>query len=200
MNYLAHTLLAAGDADLEVGGILGDFVRGAPDPALPFGLRAGIGLHRAIDSYTDAHATVRAARNLFDPPWRRYAGILLDVWFDHCLARDFARWSTCSLEDFSNRLRHRLDVRAAWLPPPMRRFAAYMQAHDLPTAYADTEVIGRVLEGIGGRLSRANPLDRALPELVIRDAVLTQRFNTFFPDLTTFAAAWRERHSCGQGG
>lgn len=195
MNYLAHTLLAADDADLEVGGIMGDFVRGQPDLSLPPGLRAGIRLHRAVDSYTDAHAVVLAARRLFEPPWRRYAGILLDVWFDHCLARDFDRWSTLSLETFSIRLRQRLTERATWLPPPMRRFVAYMQADNLPAAYADTQVIGRVLEGIGNRLSRPNPLNHALPELVARDAALTHHFNAFFPDLTAFAASWREHHS-----
>lgn len=196
MNYLAHALLADGDADLEVGGVLGDFVRGRPDPALPEGLRAGIRLHRAVDTCTDAHDTVAAARRLFDPPWRRYAGILLDVWFDHCLARGFGRWSACPLDVFSSRLRQRLLDRAALLPSRMNRFVAYMHAHDLPAAYADTEVIGRVLEGIGGRLSRPNPLDRALPELVARDAVLARHFDAFFPDLIRFAATWRERH-CG---
>ncbi len=195
MNYLAHTLLADGDADLEVGGILGDFVRGKPGPALPVGLRAGIRLHRAVDSYTDAHAVVGAARRLFEPPWRRYAGIMLDVWFDHCLARDFERWSTAPLERFSIRLRHRLQARDPLLPPSLQRFVAYMRAHDLPAAYAETEVIGRVLEGIGSRLSRPNPLADALPQLVTRDAELMRHFNAFFPDLTAFAAAWRESRS-----
>lgn len=198
MNYLAHTLLAGGDADLEVGGILGDFVRGQPDPALPWGLRAGIRLHRAVDSYTDAHADVLAARRLFDPPWRRYAGILLDVWFDHCLARDFEHWSAMPLEAFSARLRRRLEARVAMLPPGMRRFLAYMQARDLPTAYADATVIEDVLKGIGSRLSRPNPIGQALPELVTRDAELTHRFHAFFPDLTAFATSWRERRACGQ--
>lgn len=197
MNYLAHTLLAAGDADLEVGGILGDFVRGQPDPALPRGLRTGIRLHRAVDSYTDAHAAVLAARRLFDPPWRRYAGILLDVWFDHCLARNFERWSSMPLEVFSERLRRRLEARVALLPPGMRRFIAYMRAQDLPTAYADVTVIENVLKGIGSRLSRPNLIGHALPELVVRDAELTHCFDAFFPDLMAFAAAWRERHADG---
>src|SRR5699024_8931556 len=115
MNFLAHALLAGDDPDLEVGGILGDFVRGRPDPTLPAGLRRGIALHRAVDAFTDRHPDVAAARRLFDPPWRRYAGIMLDVWFDHCLARDFGRWSDWPLEVFSVRLQHRLAVRFACL-------------------------------------------------------------------------------------
>ncbi|HEX7340783.1 MAG TPA: ACP phosphodiesterase [Rhodanobacteraceae bacterium] len=193
MNFLAHALLAGGDADLEVGGILGDFVHGQPDPALPEGLRRGIVLHRAVDSFTDHHARVLAAHALFDPPWRRYAGILLDVWFDHCLACDFGRWSDLPLNRFSARLRQHLDERSAWLPPRLRRFAAYMQVHDLPAAYADAAMIGEVLAGLGQRLSRTNPLARALPVLQARDAVLRQCFADFFPDLVDFAQGWRER-------
>ncbi len=195
MNFLAHTLLAGGDADLEVGGILGDFVHGRPDPAVwPAGLRRGIALHRAVDSFTDRQADVAAARAAFEPPWRRYAGILLDVWFDHCLARDFGHWSNLSLDAFSARLRARLAARTAWLPPRLRRFAAFMQARDLPAAYAEPAVIADVLAALGHRLSRANPLDRALPVLQARDAALQRRFEAFFPQLTAFAASWRDDH------
>lgn len=194
MNYLAHTLLARGDADLEVGGILGDYVRGRPNPALPAGLRRGIMLHRAVDTYTDRHARVVAARALFDPPFRRYAGIMLDVWFDHCLAREFSRWSALSLDDFSARLRKRVDARAVWLPPSLDRFAAFMHERDLPAAYVQPEVIGEVLAGLGRRLSRANPLDRALPVLAARNRVLRDHFNAFFPDLVAYADAWKTSH------
>lgn len=135
-----------------------------------------------------------AAKALFDPPWRRYAGIMLDVWFDHCLARDFGRWSSRSLEAFSARLRRRLEERMSWLPPRMQRFVAYMQARDLPAAYAEPVVIGEVLAGLGQRLTRANPLDRALPVLQARDPALREHFNAFFPDLQGFASNWREIH------
>jgi acyl carrier protein phosphodiesterase len=191
VNYLAHALLGGGDAELEIGGLLGDFVRGRPDPALPAGLRAGIGLHRAVDSYTDRHPAVVAARRRFAPPWRRYAGILLDMWFDHCLARDFGRWSAMPLPAFSHRLRMRLHARAALLPPALRQFVAYMDANDLPAGYADADVVAHALSGISARLSRANPIGAALPVLQADDAALRRQFDAFFPDLLAFAEAWR---------
>lgn len=194
MNFLAHALLAGGDADLEVGGVLGDFVHGQPDPAWPVGLRRGVVLHRAVDSHTDRHPAVVAARALFDPPWRRYAGILLDVWFDHCLARHFGQWSEQPLEAFSAHLREHLAERRAWLPPRLQRFLVFMQARDLPAAYAEPAVIAEVLGGLGRRLSRPNPLAAALPVLQARDAALQRRFDLFFPDLVAFASAWRARY------
>jgi Uncharacterized protein conserved in bacteria len=93
MNHLAHVLLAGDEEALQLGGMLGDFVHGRPDPQRwPERVIAGIRLHRAIDVYTDAHAEVLAAKARLPPPYRRYAGIALDMWFDHCLARDFTRW------------------------------------------------------------------------------------------------------------
>ncbi|OOG53804.1 ACP phosphodiesterase [Rhodanobacter sp. C03] len=193
MNHLAHALLAGDDEWLQLGGMLGDFVHGQPDPALfPPRVIAGIRLHRAIDVYTDAHPEVLAAKTLLVPPHRRYAGILLDMWFDHCLARDFARWCTQPLDDYSNALRALLHRHDALLPPALRQFRGYMEAHDLPAGYADRAMLGRALTGIGQRLSRANPLDSALPVLVAQEVALQERFEAFFPQLQGFAREWIE--------
>jgi acyl carrier protein phosphodiesterase len=190
LNHLAHVLLAGDDEALRLGALLGDFVHGAPDPALPAGVAAGIRLHRAIDTFTDGHPEVAAARALFAPPYRRYAGILLDMWFDHCLARDFPRWSAVSLEAFSAGVRTLLHRHDALLPEALRRFRGYMEAHDLPAGYARREEIGRALLGISRRLRRANPVGEALPVLVGLDGELSARFEVFFPEVVGFAAEW----------
>lgn len=193
MNHLAHALLAGDDEWLQLGGMLGDFVHGQPDPQqLPPRVIAGVRLHRAIDVYTDAHPEVLAAKALLPPPYRRYAGILLDMWFDHCLARDFPRWSAQPLDERSAALRALLHRHDALLPPELRRFRGYMEAHGLPAGYADRAVLGRALAGIGQRLSRANPLDSALPVLVQREVALQERFDAFFPQLQEFARDWVE--------
>jgi acyl carrier protein phosphodiesterase len=196
MNHLAHALLAGDDEALQLGGMLGDFVHGQPDPvALPSRVIAGIRLHRAIDVYTDAHPEVLAAKALLPSPYRRYAGILLDMWFDRCLARDFSRWSAQPLPEYSVALRALLWRQDALLPPQLRRFRDYMEAHGLPAGYADDAVLGEALGGIGQRLSRANPLDSALPVLLEREAELQGRFEAFFPELRGFARAWIEMHA-----
>jgi acyl carrier protein phosphodiesterase len=190
MNHLAHALLAGTDEGMRLGGVLGDFVRGMPDAALPASVREGIALHRAIDGYTDRHPEVLAARALFEPPYRRYAGIALDMWFDHCLARDFGRWSPQPLAAFSAGLRELLQRQETLLPPTAQRFAQYMQANDLPTGYADPAVLERALAGIGQRLRRDNPLGRMVPLLQALDTPLQARFEAFFPQLQRYAASW----------
>ena len=193
MNHLAHAWLGAPDADVMFGSLIADFLHGAVDPALPRGVRLGIALHRAIDRYTDAHPQVVAARALFDPPLRRYAGIVLDVWFDHLLARSWQRYADESLHAFSQRVRDLLDSRAAQLPPRMCDFARYLRAHDLPEAYRDTATIAAVLDGLSQRLRRANPLKDALPILQARTAMLDRTFAAFFPDLAAHAQHERGR-------
>jgi acyl carrier protein phosphodiesterase len=193
MNLLAHALLAAPDADLMLGGLIGDFVRGRVDPGLPSGVRAGIALHRAIDGYTDRHAEVTAARTLFDPPLRRYAGVLLDIWFDHLLARGWPAYSQESLDDFSRSVRDLLDERQELVPERMKGFVAYLRAHDLPAAYRDVAMIGDVLHGVSRRFKRANPVASALPALIALDAPLQECFDAFFPQLTAFAENERMR-------
>jgi acyl carrier protein phosphodiesterase len=192
MNHLAHALLSGRDTDIVLGGWLGDFVRGRPDPALPKGVRDGIALHRAIDTFTDAHTDVAAARALFDVPFRRYAGILVDVWFDHLLARDFMRWSASPLATFAETQEQLLERHHASLPAELQRFARYMRMHGLPAAYADRAMISRVFAGIASRFRRENPLADGLEAIAPHEAELATRFASFFPSLREFAADRRD--------
>ncbi|HEY8683453.1 MAG TPA: ACP phosphodiesterase [Rhodanobacter sp.] len=195
MNHLAHALLSGDDEALRLGSLLGDFVHGQPDPAvLPARVISGIRLHRAVDVYTDAHPEVLAAKACLPPPYRRYAGILLDMWFDHCLARDFSRWCAQPLPAYADGLRALLWRHDALLPPALRRFREYMELHQLPAGYVDRAVLGEALAGIGRRLRRANPLDTALPVLMQREAALQEHFEVFFPQLLGFAREWIAGH------
>ncbi|MFC4763645.1 acyl carrier protein phosphodiesterase [Dyella koreensis] len=198
MNHLAHALLSGDDDWLRLGGMMGDFVHGQPDPAqLPARVIDGIRLHRAIDVFTDSHPEVLAAKALLPVPYRRYGGILIDMWFDHALARDFERWGGQSLERFSSELRGMLHRHDAMLPPLLRRFRGYMDAHDLPAGYAQIEEMDLAFQGLSSRLKRENPVDSAVPVLLAHDAPLQAHFDAFFPQLQDFAADWVAQHRAG---
>lgn len=187
MNHLAHALLAGADDGLVLGSLLGDFWRGAPDPHWPAAVRAGVLLHRKIDVFTDSHPDVAAARALFEAPWRRYAGILLDVYFDHVLAREWPQFGAGSLDAFSARIAALLREHEDWLPADLNRFAGYFRAHGLFAAYARRDVIDRVLAGVGSRLRHANPLAEAGPALWTRADALEAVFLRFYPQLAAHA-------------
>ena len=191
MNHLAHALLSGPDADVVLGSLLGDFWRGAPDPAWPAGVRAGVVLHRKIDVNTDNHPVVAEVRAGFESPWRRYAGILIDVHFDHVLARDWPCYAHEPLSDFSQRVAGLLERNQTWLPPDLNRFAHYFRMHGLFAAYAQRDTIEQVLRGISGRLRHANLLGEAAPALWARAGELDAAFARFFPELENFANRYR---------
>ncbi len=187
MNHLAHVFLAGADEDLQLGGLLADFWRGAPDPAWREGVRAGVALHRHIDVYTDSHPIVAKLREVFEPPFRRYAGILLDVYFDHVLARRWSDHSPEPIDAVSERALRLVDENRGWLPDGLVRFAAYMRANGLFAAYARRDMIERALAGMSRRLSRANPLGEGGAVLWRNADLLDSGFSEFFPDLKRYA-------------
>lgn len=198
MNHLAHALLAGDDEDVILGSLLGDFVHGPVPDGLRPGVERGLRLHRAIDMHTDSHPVVAELRAGMAPPFRRFAGILLDIWFDHLLARDFARWCGTPLKHYSSGLRALLHRHHGELPETMQRFLVYMDLHDLPAGYAGIVQVERAITGVGRRLSRANPLGEAVPVLQAQAPRLQQGFDAFFPQLQAFAHDWLAVNTAGR--
>lgn len=201
MNYLAHAWLARHSDDAILGALLGDFVFGQSALAdWPEPVRAEIVHHRRIDRYTDDHPAVTAARGLFDAAGlRRYAGIALDVYFDHCLARDWTRWNQAPLGAFTARVYRVLGERHAQLPPRLAAIAPRMAAHDWLGSYARRESVDQAVRGIATRLSRnGDKLVACLDVLHAREAAVEAAFEAFFPELLRAAGEFqRQRNRAG---
>jgi len=185
MNYLAHAWLARRSDEAILGALLGDFVFGqAALRDWPDTVRREIVVHRRIDRYTDAHPNVVAARALFPDGLRRYAGILLDVHFDHLLARDWSRWDDGSLDAFTARVYRVLREHQGELPPRLHAIAPRMAAHDWLGSYRERDSVDGVVRGIATRLSRhGERLVECLPLLRVHETAIDSAFERFFPDL-----------------
>src|SRR6478672_9110346 len=194
MNYLAHAWLARHSDDAILGALLGDFVFGQSTlQDWPAAIRAEIVRHRRIDQYTDAHPSVVGARALFDAAGlRRYAGIVLDVYFDHCLARDWARWDDAPLDGFTARVYRVLQAHRDMLPARLHYIAPRMAAHDWLGSYANRASVDHAVRGIATRLSRnGDKLVACLDVLRARETDIDIAFEAFFPDLVHAAARMR---------
>lgn len=188
MNYLAHLYLGGpGPADM-LGSLYGDFVKGPLQGRLPAQIEAGIRLHRQIDAFTDSHPLVLQAKARFPSERRRYAGILLDLFFDHCLAANWADYSGEPLDQFTRRAYRALADEPA-LPGKLAVIAPHMAAHDWLGSYREFEVLGRVLANMGRRLSRPAGLAGGLEELEQLYDPLLEDFRHFYPQLQQFAKA-----------
>ena len=195
VNYLAHAWLARHSDDAILGAILGDFVFGQSGlQDWPPAVRAEIVRHHRIDLYTDAHPAVVVARGLFDDAGlRRYAGIVLDVHFDHCLARHWQRWNDAPLADFTARVYRVLDEHRDELPSRLRAIAPRMAAHDWLGSYVQRGNVDHAVRGIATRLSRnGDKLVACLDVLRVEEARIEAAFEAFFPDLVDAAAAMRD--------
>ena len=198
MNYLAHAWLARHSDEAILGGLLGDFVfgRSVLQDWRP-SVRIEIVRHRRIDRYTDEHPAVVEARALFGG-LRRYAGIVLDVYFDHRLARDWPRWNDESLHDFTARVYRVLREHRDELPPRLQAIAPRMAAHDWLGSYAVRGNVDGAVRGIATRLSRnGDKLVACLEVLSSHEAAVDAAFETFFPDLIESAARMRTEGEVG---
>jgi acyl carrier protein phosphodiesterase len=195
MNFLAHLCLANGDSGLMLGGLIGDFVRGwRAVRAYPEPIRQGIVLHRYIDKCTDRSPDVKHLRSLFPREFRRYAGIIIDVAFDHELAVNWWRYMPGSLERFDLETRDLLRENTEWLPDKLIRFIQYADRHGLFSAYREQSVVLQALAGTGTRLSRPNPLHRVAEIWPKLAPEFKLAFRRFFPQIQSEALDWRRRN------
>ncbi|WP_447768542.1 acyl carrier protein phosphodiesterase [Pseudomonas kilonensis] len=186
MNYLAHLHLGGPGREQLLGSLYGDFVKGPLQGLYDPRIEAAIALHRRIDMYTDRHPLVDIALSRFSTVRRRYAGIVLDVFFDHCLARDWTLYGEGPLVDFTARVYQVLGTEPQ-LPGRLAHIAPHMAADDWLGSYQEFEVLGQVLRGISRRLSRPEELAGAMPELIRLYEPLSEDFRLFYPQLQDFA-------------
>ncbi len=199
MNYLAHLYLADDDPESVIGSLMGDFVKGRIDGTLSGALRWGITVHRKIDSFTDANAVFRGSKRRLRPEFRRYGGILVDLYYDHFLAVNWHRYSDVPLEDYSQRVYRILEEHRRNLPSRMQRSVSYMIANDLLLSYRDVIGIRRALQGIEGRLKRESRLSEAVLDLRRNYASLKTDFDRFFPELIGYVRHLEQPQDAADG-
>src|SRR3954453_2663939 len=104
MNFLAHLYLSGNDPEIMVGNFLGDFVRGRNLlERYKKNIATGIELHRTIDEFTDTHPIVAQSKNRLREKYRHYAAVIVDIFYDHFLAKNWSEYSSELLPDFADR-------------------------------------------------------------------------------------------------
>lgn len=186
MNYLAHLHLGGQQPEQLLGSLYGDFVKGPLAGRFPLPLEAAIRLHRQIDVFTDSHPLVLASLARFPRERRRYAGIILDVFFDHCLALHWQDYADQPLAQFTGRVYQVLGAQPD-LPGRLAQIAPHMAADDWLGSYREFAVLEQVFRGIARRLSRPEGMDGALEVVDALYQPLMDDFRVFYPQLQAFA-------------
>lgn len=194
MNFLAHALLAGDLEPDRIGGLMGDFVKGLLPAGLPADLASGVALHRAIDSFADRHPAFIASRARISPLRRRVSGVLVDLFYDHLLARDWGDYGSGTLESYTAQLYASLAGLSAFLPEKAREVGDRMRTYDWLSSYRHVEAVGEAIDRMAVyRLRRANPLAGGIDEFLPDSAGFEADFRAFMPDAMAFARDWRAR-------
>ncbi|NKI35240.1 DUF479 domain-containing protein [Wenzhouxiangella sp. XN79A] len=184
MNHLAHLVLAGERPDDRLGALLGDHLKGrAVLDTLRPGLARGVRLHRRIDAWSDADPAVRELVRSFEPPWRRYGGIVLDVLFDRELSRRWGDYVGRSREAFGRDVDALLAAHRHEFPDRLARFSRWAAAVGLWRRLDDRMLLAEIFTRIAARHGRREPLARGLELLDAYEAEIGTTFEALFPRL-----------------
>lgn len=188
MNYLAHIYLS-GDNDLvTVGNFIADGIKGKTYKNYPRDIQIGILLHRNIDTYTDAHKTVRLSTKRLHENYGHYSGVIVDILYDHFLAKNWSAYSNIPLAKYVDTFYDSLEDNYSALPSRIQKMMPYMISDNWLLSYASIEGISKVLDGMNRRTKNRSGMDKAVHELELFYKEFETEFSSFFDELITFSS------------
>lgn len=188
MNILAHFYLSDQDDELLLGAYLGDFIKGDLSVIENKQVQKGARIHREIDAFSDVHPAFISSMKRFDREFRRFSGIIVDIFYDHFLAKHWQHYSDKNLQQYSTEIQEILERNLQDLPENGKAFLRYMNTHNLPFSYQDFAVLEKVFYGLSNyRLKRKNPIEKALEQLQKNYDGFEADFFTFIADAKVFA-------------
>jgi acyl carrier protein phosphodiesterase len=188
VNFLAHLYLSGDNPDLQIGNFIADFIKANRFTHLPISIQKGIFLHRQIDTYTDAHPVVKQSKHRLHKRYRHYNGIIIDIFYDHFLAKNWRNYHKVPLEDYSKRFYTLLQKNKTLLPHSVIQFMAYLIKENWLLSYAGFDGIEKTLIGMNKRTKNKSQMHLAIADLKLHYNDFESDFTSFFENLRTFSA------------
>lgn len=186
MNWLAHLYLSEPKPAFRIGNLLPDLVPASALSGLSAEFLRGVKQHRRIDAFTDTHPVVRRSISRVSPDFRRFGGILIDVFYDHFLAREWQHFSSIPLPAFVSEIYASFDHYRSEIPPEALFHLERMREKNWLYAYREIDGISAALYRLGLRLSRPVPLGQAISVLQDHYDKLSSDFSEFFPEIISY--------------
>lgn len=195
MNFLAHAYLSGDSESLLIGNFIADAVKGSAINTFSEEIKRGIILHRHIDAFTDTHPVVHTSILRLRPKYHKYSGVLVDIFYDHFLARNWKNYSSVELKTFAENVYSVMQINFELLPPHSKELLPYMIKYDWLTNYARLEGIQNVLNGMASRTSFVSHMEEAITELKQDYTLFENEFKIFFPELVQSSKEFIRRTS-----
>jgi acyl carrier protein phosphodiesterase len=183
MNFLAHIYLS-GDNDLmKIGNFMADGIHGKHFDTFPITIQKGIILHRSIDTFTDAHPIFRQSTKRLHANYHHYSGIIVDIFYDHFLAKNWSNYSDERLEDYSQRFYQSLRDNYDDLTPKTQKLMPYLIEYNWLLSYQTIEGIESVLTKMDTRMKLDSNMRFSVAELKTYYSDFESEFTAFFAAL-----------------
>ena len=186
MNFLAHAYLSFEQKEILAGNMMSDFVKGSAQYNFPESIRKGIALHRKIDEFTDTHAITQRAKEVFRPHYRLYSAPIVDIIYDHYLAKDEQIFPGDTLYQFTQFIYSTLEEFAAYMPLHFAQMFAYMRSENWLWNYRRTEGIEKSLRGLIRRSTFVSDSETACRLFEENYEELQQCYDVFITDVKLF--------------
>lgn len=186
MNYLAHIFLSGNNDALKIGNFIADEIKGKSYTQFPEPIQKGILLHRAIDDFTDHHPLVYKGAHRFFGELRHYNGVVIDMIYDHLLAKNWSVYSQIPLEKFAEDFYLLLDTNQDVLPQKITKIIPYMIRHNWLLSYADLESLRDILHQMNHKTKHQTSLHKGVDIYLAHQHEFEQEFVSFFRDIQKF--------------
>ncbi|WP_343486223.1 acyl carrier protein phosphodiesterase [Allomuricauda sp. d1] len=187
MNFLAHIYLSFDDSQITLGNFFADHIRGNRFKHYPEKVQKGIILHRAIDTFSDAHPIARQSSKRLHKNYSHYSRVIVDIYYDHFLAKNWKQYSPIPLKTYAERFYDLLEDNFDLLPLGTKRMMPYMIADNWLYNYANLAGISRVLNGMNRRTQNRSKMNFAIVDLETHYTEFEKEFTAFFSELITFS-------------
>lgn len=187
MNYLAHIYLSGENNLVTIGNFIADGIKGKDYKQYPKDIQIGILLHRHIDTFTDAHKTVRKSTKRLHEKYSHYSGIIVDMLYDHFLAKNWSKYSDIDLKDYTESFYDCLEEHYTIFPLRIQKMMPYMLADNWLVSYASIEGITKALDGMNRRTKNRSGMNEAINELEEFYTEFENEFIQFFDELIQFS-------------
>ncbi len=188
MNYLAHVFLSGDNEEIIIGNFIGDYVKGNEFENYSELIKKGILLHRNIDTYTDKNKIVRKSKSLLNKKYGKYSGIIIDIFYDHFLTRNWHKFSNYSLTDYTEKLHKTLLRHSAILPEKVKLFLPSFIDNRWIMTYRSIKGIKVVLQRMSVITTLPDETDYAISVLSDNYGSIEEDFLSYFPGLIKFVS------------
>lgn len=183
MNFLAHIYLSGDNKLLKIGNFMADSIHGTKYNDYPTEIRKGILFHRFIDSYTDSHPTYRQSKHRLHEKYGHYSGVIMDIFYDHFLAKNWSLYSSVPLEDYANNFYLLLKDNYELLTDKIKKILPFMMTRNWLVCYASLEGLETILFQMDNRTKNRVAMHESIVELKQFYLEFEHEFFSFFKEL-----------------